>query len=380
LLWIIAAVLLVAVAVFGLMMFRSTSVTVIPRAHTIVFDQTKNYTAYPASSAAQGALTYTVQTIDIDDSQPVTASGTTHAERKASGTVTVVNAYSADSVKLVKNTRFQSPSGLIFRAPADINVPGMRNGTPGSVNVTLVADQSGDKYNIVPTPKFTVPGLQGGPMYDKVYAMSSTAFTGGFSGDEPNVSDDVRSAAISAMQGRLKDKATQQLASLSSDSGTIFTSFAMVTYQDMPASAATAQGQVNLNERAHVQVPVFPTQDLNRLIASSVSSDTQEATLTLNPKDGFGATILNATSTVVGSSPISFEFNGTAQIVWGVDGNALAQALAGKDQSAFQTIVNGFPAVQEARARIEPFWRHTFPSDPKDIKVMISQAQETPSQ
>jgi hypothetical protein len=64
---------------------------------------------------------------------------------------------------------------------------------PGTVTVTFIADQAGDKYNIGPTGAFSLPGLQASAMYDKVYARSSAAFTGGFSGDEPTVAADVKS-------------------------------------------------------------------------------------------------------------------------------------------------------------------------------------------
>ncbi len=378
-LWITVAVLLVVFVVLALFMFRQTSVTVIPRAHTIVFDNTKTFTAYPASSAASGSLTYTSLNLDVDDSQSVASNGSQHAERKASGSVTVVNEFSSAPVKLVKSTRFQTPDGLVFRAPVDISVPGMKNGTPGSVTVTIVADQAGQNYNVGPTARFTLPGLKGGAMYDKVYAKSSTAFAGGFLGDEPNVAQATRDAAISEMQGRMRDKILAAINSQIPADGTTFPTFAYVTFQEMPATAGAATGQTTLNLRAHIIVPVFPTEALNRTIGGTVSADAANADLTLLPKDGFGANIVG-TTTAYGTLPITFSFSGNAQLVWNVDSAALTSALAGKDQNAFQTVVNGFPGVQEARARIEPFWQHTFPSDPTKIQVVLAEPQEPKSQ
>lgn len=379
-LWVVAAALLAILGVLALFMFRATTVTVTPRAHTIVFDASKSFVAYPASTAQPGTLTYTVQSFDVEDSEPVTAQGTTHAERKASGTVTLVNEYSAAPVHFVKTTRFQTPAGLVFRAPEDITIPGMKGNSPGTINVTLVADQAGDSYNIGPTARFTLPGLQGGPMYNKVYARSTSPFSGGFSGDEPNISADVRAGAIAAIQTRLRDKISEQLSTLGGKDGTVFPSFATVSYQDLPATAG-AEGKTNLNQRAHVEVPVLPTQDFNRLVGGTVSADAQNAQLSLNPKQDFTASLVTSSDTpAYGSTPITFSLAGTAQLVWQVDNMTLAQALAGKDQSAFQTVVNGFPGVQEARARIEPFWQHTFPSDPKKIQVIIASPQEIADQ
>ena len=90
---------------------------------------------------------------------------------KASGSITVYNNYSTASVKLIKNTRFQTPAGLIFRVPADVVIPGKQGSTPGQVTVTVFADQVGQQYNIGPTPRLTVPGLQSNAaMYAQIYA------------------------------------------------------------------------------------------------------------------------------------------------------------------------------------------------------------------
>lgn len=370
-LWLIAGALLLVVGILAIFLFRTTTITVTPRTQTIVFDQTKSITAYPENSATAGSLTYTVQNFDQEESEVVASSGTVHAERKASGTITLVNAYSAEPVKLIKSTRFQSPDGLIFRAPEDISIPGMQGSNPGSINVTVVADQVGDKYNIAPVSKFTLPGLKGGAMYDKVYARSSTAFSGGFSGNEPAVQDSIKSAAIAAMRARLQEKVLQDLKS-KADLGTMFPSLAYVTFEDAP-STVESDTQVRLHEKIHVLVPVFPTDAFNRMLASTVSADAENSTISLIPGSGFDANIQSTSSTAYGSTPVTFSLAGSADLRWVVDSNALTAALAGKDQSAFQTIVNGFPSIQEARARIEPFWKHTFPNDATKIKIIVKE-------
>src|SRR5262249_46222562 len=149
-----------------------------------------------------------------------------------------------------------------------------------------------------------------------------------------------------------------------------------IGYEDGPPSPQ-AQGQVQLQEKAHVSVPVFPTKLFVGTIGSAVASDAGQNDIALVPKQGFGAAYGNATSSfALGTDPIVFSLSGSAQLVWNVDGNGLAQALAGKDQSSFQTIANGFAGIQEAHARIEPFWTSTFPVDPKSISVLIQSPAE----
>ena len=139
-LWIIAGVCVLVLAIFSLFAMRSTTITITPRSQAITFDKATQFRAYPATTAATGTLSYTVVTFDVQDSEIVAAQGTTHAERKASGTIIVYNNYSSTPVKLIKNTRFQTEAGLVFRVPSDVVIPSKSATTPGQVNVTVIAD------------------------------------------------------------------------------------------------------------------------------------------------------------------------------------------------------------------------------------------------
>jgi hypothetical protein len=157
-LWAIAGVFVVVLGGLALFVLRPTTVTVTPKSHPVVFGETSQLVAYPQGTVATGTLTYTVQTLDINDSAVVQAQGTTTvAPAKATGTVTVYNSYSASPVNLVKNTRFQTPDGLIFRSPSAISIPGKKSGGPGQVDVTVVADQEGSQYNVGPVTNLRCP-------------------------------------------------------------------------------------------------------------------------------------------------------------------------------------------------------------------------------
>ena len=367
--WLFALVLILGVTGLGLFAFRKTTISVKPRTHTISFDQARSFNAYPAQTSATGTLAYSVQKFDVEESQVVSAQGTAHAEHKASGSVSVINEFSAAPVKLIKNTRFATPEGLVFRTPADVVIPGMKGSNPGSVSVTVVADQPGPAYNVAPTAKFSLPGLKGGAMFAKVYARSTVGFTGGFSGDEPAVAADVLRAAQAEMRARIQDKIQNNVKSLS-DENIVFSTLAQVSYEDAAPTNEDA-GHVRLHEKAHIILPTFPHAAFIKMIATDVSTD-ENARISLLGGQGYGIKLLSSSSTL-GVDPLSFSLTGSAQLVWEVDASALSQALAGKDESAFQTIVNGFSSIQEARARIEPFWQNSFPKDPASIVIVVSE-------
>ncbi len=368
--WIVAAVCIVVLIGIALVAFRSTTVTVTPREQDITFDQSAQFIAYPAASAASGTLAYTVATTNLSASESAAGQGTTHVDSKASGTITVYNNYSASSVKLVASTRFASSGGLIFRTPATVVIPGKSGSTPGQVSITVFADQAGSQYDVAPG-KFTVPGLQSTPaMYAGIYAQSTSAMSGGFSGNENGVSDTQRAAAVADLRAQLQEQAAQYAASLQNASTTAFASLAQVAYQDMPDTEVSSSS-VGINESATVSIPVFAASDLASTVAFAQNITTSGSSITLVAGHGYGAELTSASSTVLGTDPVDFSLVGSASLVWQIDQSQLASALAGKNQSAFQSIIAGFPGIQSAHARIEPFWSQTFPSNPSSIKITV---------
>lgn len=131
-----------------------------------------------------------VISIDKEISRSFDVSGTKSvSNQKASGTITVYNEYSASPQPLVATTRFESSDGKIFRLKKSISVPGMvkvdDEMKPGAIEAEVVADETGEAYNINPST-FTIPGFKdsGNEKYAKFYAKSFKPMTGGGSGSE----------------------------------------------------------------------------------------------------------------------------------------------------------------------------------------------------
>ena len=368
--WGGAAALIVILGALAFVALRPTSVSVVPRSQVVTFDQSAHFTAYPAPAIASSTLSFTVQTSDIEDSAVVPTSGTERAADKAQGSITIFNAYSTESVKLIKTTRFATPDGLIFRVPADVVVPGKKGSTPGKITVTVFADEAGEKYNVGPVARFTLPGLKSNAaMYAGVYASSAQAFSGGFTGERPAVAAGAVDTATTQIRARLAQKARDAAAALSTGATVAFPDLVNVTYQSLPQTAE-AGGGLRIHERAHIQIPVFPADIFAYAVAQSVSADATPGAVAMQGITGLTARA-NDPAAIAADAPLAFTLTGVAQLVWNVDTQALALALAGKEQGAFQTIVTGFPGVQEAHARIEPFWKNSFPAEPSAIHIRL---------
>src|SRR3990167_2199935 len=255
--WVIVAISLIILTVLALFAFRSTKITITPRSRPIVFDQSVHFIANPMANENSG-LSYTIVVNELEDTAVVASSGSEHAEERASGTVVVFNSYSTSPVRLIKNTRFMTPGGLVFRVPASVVIPGKKGSTPGSVQVTIAADQAGEQYNIGPVDKFTLPGLKTSPdMYADIYARSTVSFTGGFVGDKPAVAPGAIDAAKAEIRTRLETKVRDSAQSLINENAIVFLDLIRITYESLP-STTEAGGGIRVHEKARVEIPVFP--------------------------------------------------------------------------------------------------------------------------
>src|SRR3989338_1226753 len=204
-LWIVA---FVSIAILGFaftLLFSGAKVVVTPKQRTVLVDS--QFSAFKTPSV--GELGYEIMTVTKEGSAEAAPSGESNVEEKASGTITIYNDYSTAPQRLIRNTRFQTPEGLIYRINESIVVPGQsKSGTtvsPGSIEVVVYADEAGEKYNIGLTD-FTVPGLAGTARFTTIYARSKTPMSGGFVGREKVVNEQDGEEAKATLKEALKEE------------------------------------------------------------------------------------------------------------------------------------------------------------------------------
>ena len=374
LIWGLIVIALIALGFAASTVFMRTTVTLVPRQHTAVFDQQNSYTAYPANDpqAPTGSLSYSSDTQSFDTSMSVPTSGSEQVSVAASGSITIYNTYSASPVRLIKNTRFETPDGKIFRIRDSIVVPGKSATGPGSLKVTIYADQPGDSYNIAPVDRFTLPGLKNtADMYAGVYAHSDSPMTGGFQGTRPSITDSARAAAQAQLQTAIMAKITAAYADLSK--GYAIPSLASIQYDPITTEVAT-DGTATVKEHASVTMPLLPRDALDSFLASQTNVATADTAIkVLDPSTfAFVATPNPAKPISLGTDAVDFSLSGKVTFVWQINTAPLAKDLAGKNKATFQAIVAGYPSIDSATAKVYPLWSQTFPTDPNSIRIVIS--------
>ncbi len=365
--WIIAGLAVVALGFALPLLFSGTSVTVTPKQAVVSV-----HTTLKAFKVAQaGELSFQVMAIEKSGSQTVAATGQENVSVRASGKLVIYNDYSSASQRLIRNTRFESSAGKIYRIDQSIVVPGKVKNTPGSIEAVVYADEPGESYNSDLTD-FTIPGFKGSPQYSKFYARSKTPFEGGFVGTRLSVDPAVLAKTREDIRAKLKDELVAAAAAQKPEGYELFNEALFVDYTSLPNGESG--GAVLVEEKGTLHGILFSADDLARAIAlATASSPAEGAFLTL----GNDSTLVLAMSSADQFEPwakesFSFSLNGSAHLIALFSPEQLRGDLAGKTKGALPTVLSGYPGIAKAEVVMRPFWKQTFPQDPEKIKLSTS--------
>ncbi len=354
-----ALVAVVVVVVCGGILFAlaGAKVTIVPVASSATIQSDM------MATAGTGDLPFQIVTVTKTATANVPAESTLTANDPAQGKISITNSQTK-SQALIKNTRFQTSAGLVFRIRDSVSIP-----AGGTISTMAYADTPGDKYNIGPST-FTIPGLQGSSAFAQVTAKSDAPMTGGFSGTRPSVSQATKDKQYADMQSKLSADLAKDLGA-KIPSGYLLIPGASFTTFTPDTDAAGASGTVTLSEDGSVSAVVFPADALGRAIAFKSVGTYGGQPVTI--KSAAGLTVKPAQATIA-SDAASFDFNlsGNTTIVWTVDMSKIAAAVAGKSRDSAEVALKSFPEVDKATLVLRPFWSSTFPGDPAKIKVLIA--------
>ncbi len=304
----------------------------------------------------------------------VPVSGKQFVNRKATGTMTVYNAYSSQPQTIVANTRFVTPGGVIFRITSGLTIPGAQitNGkiTPSSIEVAVAADKPGVAGNVGPTPRLSIPGFAKTPKYDGFYGELKEGASGGFSGETSVPTD----KDVAAAKKESADTITASLnTKVSSSVPAGFTVLAgasrvSVTKQTIE-SVADAAGTVGVVTEAQLSILAFRDADVKSLlqdrVTTAVGPDFKVDTETLT----YGALNPKAVALASGKMLVVAKYNVSLSRI--VTPEAVSQQLAGKPDDQLNTLIFAIPGITGGKVELWPFYVHTVPSAPEKITVVV---------
>lgn len=375
-LWAVAMV--VFVGMLGAILstfFSGATVRIVPLNKTVSLNM--DFTAREDASdlpaqAGNGIVPYQKIPLPAEErSEDIPATIEKKITRKASGKIKIFNEYSTASQRLIKNTRFESANGKIYRIDNSIVVPGMSTAggktIPGSIEVTVYGDAPGEEYNSAATD-FTIPGFKGDPRYAKFYARSQTPLEGGFSGTIKVPSPEEQTAAVERLKESLRIELAQKARAQIPEDFILYDNMMFVAFDDL--LAINQQNPSHITVKGSLYGIMFDKSMFSKFIAQK----------TIDQYDGNPVLIRNLTdlelkpkSEVLDPAnlkDISLTVSGDASIVWDVDKENLKRELAGVSKSdGFKNIIAKYASIWKAEAVARPFWKMNFPQDPEKITI-----------
>jgi len=366
-LWAIALISVLILFLAVSFLFGGAKIEITPRQENVVIDG--NFRAFRNASSEE--LDFEVMTITREVSKEVPATGEEFVQEKASGRITVFNNYSSAGQKLIKNTRFETPEGLIYRIKDAITVPGRKtiggDITPGSIQVTVYADKPGERYNIGLTD-FTIPGLKGDPRYSKSFARSNTAMTGGFSGNLRRASQADLDEARIELEGELRSQLIEEALSVKPEGFILLESSYIILTES--GTSNSSLDEVLVTENGTLYGFIFDQESFAKFVAINTIATYDGGEVELIGLDDLVFSI-NSPSLVNPESneSLSFALSGSTKVVWGYDEGALRADLASQSKKSIENILSNYSSIDRAVVTLRPFWKRSFPADGSKIKV-----------
>ncbi|KKU79575.1 MAG: hypothetical protein UY04_C0006G0007 [Parcubacteria group bacterium GW2011_GWA2_47_7] len=331
--WILGTSTVVVSVILIMNYFAGATITVIPKKLTVPMEQKISTLKQPLN----GELPFAIMKITLEETREVPATGEKTVTSKASGKIYVYNTQST-AQRLIKNTRFQNPTGKIYR-----------------INDSIIV------------PKATTKN-------GAVYARSKGPLSGGESGTIKSVSDlDLKQASEDLrvqLETKLRNKARGDLtpSQVGYDKGMVINlGTAALSQKDSstPDKAVVAQ-------TGTLYFVTFDRNELTRAIAHSL----------VPTYNGEGVHIENLDSLKFEMAPISGKelwssqsldvlLSGNPTLEWDVDANQIKQAVLGIPKGSFNSILIKFATIESAKATIHPVWKRSFPTNENDLNIEV---------
>jgi len=377
---IIGAIIIIAGLSFALSgHFASATFTIVPKSIPVAIN---GVYVIPATVTATSSLAYGVVTITGSASTTVPATLGKNIQTKATGSVTLYNAYSSLSQKLVAGTRLANNSGLIYRLTSTTIIPGYTtssgNTIPGSIAAAIVADQSGANYNISssdPLSDFKILAYKGTPKYAGFYARLASNITGGFNGARTTVAPGTLASTTADLSRSLSDSLRAR-AVQSVPSGYITYTGAYAQSFSVPSVVNVGSNSASVSVTGNFYGLIFKASDLASMLAGSSSTDQFGSMSYGTPGlETLSFTIANPnTFSPVKKTSLVAKISGSFKLVGSIPVDALKKALAGVSLADTGSILKKYASVmdiQDSFGDIAPPWVSGVPSDPSRIIINV---------
>jgi hypothetical protein len=300
------------------------------------------------------------------------------SNQKARGKVVIYNEYSTSPQPLVATTRFLSSGEKLFRLIDGITIPGMEmvagEMVPGKVEAQVIADEGGESFNIA-ADKFSIPGFQGSgsEKYNKFYAISTEAMTGGGNGDQTAnyITDSDIDEAKAKVLANLKEDIKSKLEAAAGEEVVILDD---ATEETEPVyKLSNASGDVvdsfNIEIETKAKAVVVAKKDLNSIISTMIAK-AKNGTTNID-KDSIELDFGKANVDFEGGI-LDIKFHAIAEIIPNLSLDEIKKEILGKNNEELASYLSTFSDIREANVEYwPPFMNGQIPSLKSRVEIVL---------
>jgi hypothetical protein len=370
-------IIVLAVGVYLFFKLPKADITIWPKVDILSFQQTitadKSVVTADTAKAVIPAQFFQVEKTAAQDF-PATGNGSN--EGKASGTITIYNKYDPPkSFTFVAGTHFMSDSGKLFISSERIIIPPAKKIgskiTPGSVDVKIQAVEGGTDYNIAPS-NFSVPGLKGTVSYYSIYATSTVAMAGGYTGKVKKVTDDdLQEAKNILIQKATADSVSAVKSQISAEYVLLDNAvLSNTTNEGTKTKAGTIADNFNYSVTVQTSALAFKKADVDNFVKSYIVSQIPAGKTLL---DNSLKVNYSSNSADISGGKAIVNLNLSLGVYQNIDKNSMGLSLLGQNANQInQTISNSLgDRVSKVDVKFWPFWVTSAPNNQKAVNIFV---------
>lgn len=336
-------------------------------------------TAAKDFNAEKAVLPAVTKSVKKTDAEKVSATGKKNVGEKATGTVSLKLTDCSQNKVTVPSGTAVSNNGLNFILQKDVTFRSYiiggscANSAPFALadttaTIDVVAQNSGDQYNISGGRKFTVAG------FGNITGYDSSAMSGGTNREVTVVSDADIDTAKEKLTDRSKDAASKELKTQLEDQGlfALVDTFAGDTPSISPSPAVGEEASdVTVTSITTYSMTGVKRDNLKMLVETEAKKqiDTTKQTIASDGLD-------QATFQVRDKEGTKQQIALQSLVSTGAQENQaeLKKLITGKKKGDVQDILGARPGVKSVDVKFSPFWVYKTPTNPGKITIDFKQA------
>ena len=368
-LWILATASVIFLFFAVSFIFSKAVVTINPKVKDISLN---NSFSADKDTSSQG-LVFNLVVIGGEEKKAIPSTTTKAVTASATGVVTLYNAFSTSSMTLAINTQLDGSNGKIYKTVKRITIPAMsKTGTPGKVEVGVVASSPGEEFNSEPLD-FKVTNFKGTNKYDKIYGRSQNDITGGLKGTFPVIGEEEKVATLDSLKSNLNDKLIQKATDQIPEGFILFKDAVFLTTKDANLVPETNSSTVPVGLTGTLYGFLLDEASLTKKIAGSTMSDYDGSDVFIpNIRDLKFSLADKENVSFSDVKNIRFNLSGNIKVVWRFDTKQFINDVIGEPKTIFSQVLAKYPNINSADLVIEPFWRSSFPEKKESILINVN--------